>query len=86
MAGKTHNLKTWPVYFGAVLAGAKTFEVRKDDGRGFQAGDSLILEEWDPETQEYTGARALVSVTYVLQGGQFGVEPGHVVMGLGRVP
>lgn len=43
-----HDLKTWPTYFERLLDGSKTFEVRKDD-RGYQAGDRLILREWDPE-------------------------------------
>lgn len=41
-----HDLRTWPVYFEAVAAGTKTFEVRWDD-RGFQAGDTVLLREWD---------------------------------------
>jgi hypothetical protein len=44
----THELKTWPVYFERLLSGEKTFEIRKDD-RGFQAGDELVLQEFDPE-------------------------------------
>jgi len=79
---ETHNLKTWPIYFGAVLAGTKTFEVRKAD-RDFMVGDRIVLNEWDPETGSYTGAQALREVTYILKGGQFGIEPGYVVMGLG---
>ena len=27
----THNLKTWPPFFEAVLEGRKTFELRRDD-------------------------------------------------------
>jgi hypothetical protein len=42
-----HELKTWPAYFERLLSGEKTFEVRKDD-RGFQAGDELLLREFDP--------------------------------------
>lgn len=82
---KTHNLKTWPRFFGAVMAGVKTFEIRKND-RGFMNGDTLRLEEWDPETQTYTGAVLLKYVRYVLDGGQFGIEPGYVVMGIGDHP
>lgn len=81
----THRLKTWPKYFGAMLSGAKRFEVRKND-RGFQVGDVLRLEEWDPATDEYTGAFMLKYVTYVLEGGRFGIESGHCVMGIGDNP
>lgn len=44
-----HELKVWPDYFARLADGSKTFEVRKDD-RGFQAGDELLLREWDPAT------------------------------------
>ena len=33
----THELKTLPKYFDAIVVGEKTFEVRRDD-RGFQKG------------------------------------------------
>ena len=49
-----HELKCWPSYFIFVWAGTKKFEIRKND-RNFQAGDMIILKEWDPETEEYTG-------------------------------
>jgi hypothetical protein len=42
----THKLKTWPEFFKAILAGDKTFEIRKDD-RGFKVGDTLRLLEFD---------------------------------------
>lgn len=80
---KTHKLKTWPVFYERVLTGDKHFEVRKDD-RCFQAGDTLLLQEWDPETQQYTSRETRLSVTFVLHGGQFGIEPGYVVMSLGN--
>ena len=53
-AAKTHTLKTWPEYFSAVVLGHKRFEIRKND-RDFSVGDTLILEEYNPETGEYSG-------------------------------
>lgn len=81
-----HDLKCWPAYFHQIETGEKPFEVRKDD-RGFQKGDVLFLREWDPKRAEqtlggYTGNATQVVVTYVLRGGQFGIEPGYVVMGI----
>lgn len=80
---KTHTLKTWPDFFDAVASGDKTFEIRKND-RGFQKGDKLILEKFDPaDPEKYTSANALyVDVTYVLNG--FGLKNGFVALGLGK--
>lgn len=83
--GATHELKTWPAYFDAVRQDSKPFEVRKDD-RGFKRRDLLILREWNPETKEYTGRKLYRRVTYVLPGPGFGIEAGHVVLGLAYAP
>lgn len=92
----THKLKTWPQYWDAVASGDKTFEVRRDD-RGFQKGDEVELlkcsEKW--RFGDYAIDMDIVTqkpkhvlrkrITYVLTGGQFGIEPGFVVLGLGEV-
>lgn len=82
MAVTRHDLKTWPAFFAAVKSGDKTFEVRRDD-RHFQKGDMLRLLEFNPEDQLHTGNELEYRVSYVLRGGQFGIEPGFVVLGLG---
>lgn len=43
-----HELKIWPQYYCRVADGSKTFELREND-RGFQSGDHVILKEYDPE-------------------------------------
>jgi hypothetical protein len=48
---KTHELKTWPLSFEALLAGQKRHEYRPDD-RGFAVGDLLHLREWRPQHTE----------------------------------
>jgi hypothetical protein len=63
---RTHELKTWPSYFGALERGEKTFEFRKDD-RSFEVGDVLRLLEYDE--MGYTGREVLRRVTYVARGG-----------------
>ena len=90
-----HVLKTLADYWDAVARGEKNFEVRRDD-RGFQKGDVLVLRrmEW---RERLMGRKELVEtrdnlsnarreirrkVTYVLTGGQLGIEPGYVVLGL----
>ena len=82
---QVHHLKTWPAFYPSVLDRSKPFEVRKDD-RNFMVGDLLILEEYDPNKCRYTGRHCKRTVTFVLRGGGFGVEPTHCVMGLGIIP
>lgn len=81
-----HELKVWPDYFWAISDGRKNFEVRRDD-RGFQTGQILWLRKYDPKdtnfvTNGYDGNSEFARITYILTGGQFGIEPGYVVMGL----
>ena len=76
---KVHELKIWPDYYADVLSGAKRFEVRLND-RGFEVGDRLRLQEWNPETEEYTGEEFRVRVTYLLSHAE--LLPGHVVMSI----
>jgi ASC-1-like (ASCH) protein len=76
-----HRLKTWSEYFEAVLSGKKTFEIRKND-RGFQVNDLLLLQEYNPKTEEYTGRELLVEVTYITD---FGQPDNQVVMSIAKV-
>ena len=46
--------KCWPLYFQEIDEGKKNYELRLNDFT-IRAGDVLILEEYDPETKEYTG-------------------------------
>jgi len=58
-----HNLKIWPEYYRKVANGKKTFEIRRND-RDFKTGDILVLKEWHPKKEEYTGRFMEVRVTY----------------------
>lgn len=95
---KRHELKTWQPYFQEVLEGRKTFEVRRAD-RPFAVGDMLWLREFMPVLQgksstphksfghptgQFTGRTLEREITYILTGGQFGIEPGYVVLGLAQ--
>lgn len=75
---RTHNLKCHPEYFKCIITGEKKFEVRKND-RDFQPGDLLNLQEYDP-ADGFTGREILTKTNYILFGGKFGIELGHVVM------
>lgn len=79
-----HELKVVPPYIHAISSGEKKFEVRRDD-RGFQRGDILWLREYDASKSSplrYTGNDEYVQVDWILTGGQFGIEPGYVVMSI----
>ena len=77
-----HKLKTIKPYFDDVYSGRKTFEVRIDD-RKYKEGDKLILQEYN--NGHPTGAEITVLVNYILEGGQFGIEKGYVVMSIERI-
>ena len=66
----TISKKIWPEYFEAVASGKKKFELRLDDF-DVAEGDTLILEEWDPKTERYTGRKTEKKVTYV---GKFKID------------
>jgi len=58
--------KTWPDLFQKIVDGDKTFDLRLADFN-CQAGDTLVLEEWDPDTKKYTGRSITKKVTFVLK-------------------
>lgn len=49
---REHLLKVVPPYFDSLVAGSKTFEVRRND-RAYQRGDVLRLREWHPHSTGY---------------------------------
>ena len=77
---ENHCLKTESPYFIMVMKGDKTFEVRKND-RNFKVGQSITLME--TMLGEYTGRElAPKEISYILHGGQFGIQEGYCVLGL----
>lgn len=77
---KTHELKTWPEYYRKVVIRKKNFEVRRND-RDFVVGDVLMLREFDPDKQEYTGEHHYRIVSYILDDPQY-VKEGYVILSL----
>lgn len=59
-----HELKSHPQFFRASWRGFKPFEIRAND-RKFEQMDEIVLQEWDPETQEYTGREIEGWINYV---------------------
>jgi len=82
-----HELKTWTKYFQLVASGEKPFELRLND-RGFVTGDELLLRDYNPYTQTYTGHILRRKITFVLKGSEaeeYGLKPGYCILGLGEV-
>lgn len=84
---KTHFLKCWRGPFQAILDGTKHHEVRVND-RGYCVGDELLLEEWDPGGAAgigvgcYTSRKLHVRVTYISEGGTWGLPANLCVMSI----
>lgn len=58
--------KVWPEFFEKILSDEKRFELRLADFE-VKKGDTLILEEWNPETEQYTGRSVSVLVEYIVK-------------------
>lgn len=72
--------KILPEYYLAVRRRTKTFELRKDED-DIQAGDILILREWDG--RKYTGRKITREVTYVLRNRpEYGLMDGYCIIGM----
>jgi ASC-1-like (ASCH) protein len=53
-------------FFELIKSGKKKFELRLADF-DIKEGDTLILEEWNPNTKQYTGRKLEKQVKYVLK-------------------
>ena len=77
-----HDLKTWPTYFAEVWHGRKLFEIRRND-RDFREDDTLLLREWDPGSQDYTGRELTAEVTCVVDSvPEWGLMDGFCIMSI----
>ncbi len=81
---KRHELKTWPKYFAAIRDGTKNFEIRLND-RDFALGDIVVLKEFDPGSEAYTGQVEERQITFLLSEEEFGVAHTHVAIGFGPI-
>ena len=79
----THQLKTWTWFFQAIVDGKKPWEIRFND-RDFKVGDILILREFDPERNSYTGKILKRQVEYIYSSA-YGLEKGYVIMTLSEI-
>ncbi|MFA6523891.1 MAG: DUF3850 domain-containing protein [Candidatus Paceibacterota bacterium] len=67
---KTITKKIYPKYFEAIISGKKKYELRLNDFE-IKEGDTLLLKEWDPDKEEYTGRNVKKKVTYI---GKFKID------------
>ena len=58
--------KVWPEYFEKLKSGDKTYELRLADWE-CSPGDILVLREWDPQKNEYTGRTLEKQVSHVFR-------------------
>lgn len=79
MGEKIHELKCWPALFTPLVEGVKTCDLRFDD-RDYQVNDILILHEWYPDIQEYSGRVAWARVLHILKDESFGLKPGWAAL------
>lgn len=95
---REHIVKCWPVYFDAIDRGDKPFDVRRDDRgyqkgdilvlkkfepRGkFGANYVRTDGTWSPRNDGSDAHTIKRQISFILTGGQFGIEPGYVVLGL----
>lgn len=89
MSSKEHILKTIDTVWDAVDRGEKTFEVRLND-RFFQRGDIVVLRRINEDgsysnrsPDDWFSPRDIRrKIGWMLQGGQFGIDPKYVVFQL----
>lgn len=74
-----HDCKILPEHFNNILAGLKSFEIRKDDrDPPYHPGDELMLREWSDGA--YTGRWVRAEVPLVLRS-EF-CRPGYCTMSI----
>ena len=84
-----HDLRSWPEYFAPILSGEKSFDLRKHD-RKFEVGDRIRFQEYEPDTNTYSGRECWRDIVYIFEGigHQGAIEPlkglvrGYCILGL----
>ncbi len=82
----THELKTHKIFFEPQKNGEKMFELRKDD-RPYKVGDNFLSQEYDPQTNEYTGRETMYQITYIFRDDAefFGLKKGYCILQLREI-
>ena len=77
---KTHYKKLVQPFFDDVWDGKKMFELRKNDCN-YTVGDLIVLKEYDPMNDTYSGREIEAFITYILQDYE-GLEEGYCILGI----
>lgn len=87
-APRTHHLKTHPIPFRAIVQLRKKAELRHND-RDYMEGDKLVLQEYDPITNQYSGLEIKADISHVIDVDQWRTpttpRTGMVVLSLDNV-
>jgi hypothetical protein len=59
-----HHVKSWTPFFEAFMRGDKRHDLRDDD-RNYQIGDVLVLQEFHPFGNGYSGREMSMEVSYI---------------------
>ncbi|WP_207578119.1 DUF3850 domain-containing protein [Listeria seeligeri] len=76
-----HNLKINSEYFLPVKDDLKKFEIREND-RCFRVGDIVILNEFSPEKNIYSGEKITVKIKYITNYNQ---KKDFIVFGFAKI-
>lgn len=79
-SSNVHMLKILPEFLAPLSTKEKNFEVRYND-RDYKVGDLLILQEWNPKKEIYTGRWICAQISYILDDPRYCKE-GYVILGL----
>lgn len=79
-----HELKTWPDVFDDILSGHKTHEFRRND-RAFESGDVLLLREFVPAGERYTGREVAVQIKAISYGPEWGIPEGYAAFSIKKL-
>lgn len=80
-----HHLKTVNPHFSEVWASLKTFEIRGEGDRDFNKGDTLVLMEFLPENNCFSGRKIEAKVTHILRGKEWGIMDGYCILSINLI-
>jgi hypothetical protein len=61
---RRHVVRSWTMFFRDIITGLRTSDIRLAD-REYRVGDEMLLQEYDPVEEMYTGREQLVRITYI---------------------